>query len=291
MIANRAVWIRVCTFSGMLTAAAVAAACGGSSGPTAPAASVVATPTVSSVAVTSSASAMWLGQTLQMSATTTLSNGTTQSAPSGTWGSDAPGVATVSGTGLVTTVGPGDVTVYFDAAGGGRGTKRLSVYSDFEGTWSGNYQIANCSQTGGFQSANFCGTFAVGTVLPFRIVATVSGSGVVSATWLLGSLNFGPANGTAGSFYSTVTLTSTRFDSSLPSTSVWTLTQTSPNRISGSQQITFTSTSYSGTGVASGPIISYTKASLASASNASAVTRGPLASLTDAAARMGLRRP
>lgn len=242
--------------------ALAAAACGGSSSPSAPTASVVAAATVSSVTVSSSASGVWLGQTHQMSATTALSNGTTQTSPAGTWGTDAPGVATVNSSGLVTTVSPGDVTVYFDATGAGRATKRLTVYADFGGTWSGNYQITACSQTGGFVLATFCSVFSVGSVLPFRIIATSSGTGVVSATWLLGSVNYGPSNGTAGAFFSSVTLSGSHTDSALPSNSVWQLTQSSANRIVGSHQLTFTSTSYSGSGVVSGPIIAFTKSSL-----------------------------
>lgn len=265
---------------------AMAASACGSSSPTSPATS--AAPTVSSVSVTSNATGVWLGQGHQMSASTTLSNGTTQASPAGTWGTDAPSVATVSASGLVTTLGPGDVTVYFDATGGGRGTKRLTVYSDFGGTWSGNYQITSCNQTGGFIAASFCSVFSVGSVLPFRIVATAAGTGVVTASWTLGSINYGPSNGTAGSFFSSVTLSGTHFDTSLPSTSVWQLTQSSPNRIAGSHQLTFTSSSYSGSGVVSGPIVSFTK-SLQSASGATASVTSPR-SMEELGAVFGVRR-
>ena len=255
---NRAVTMRMCG----LAMALAAAACGGSSSPSAPSASAAAT-SITGVSVTSSATGVWLGQTHQMTATTTLSNGASQSSPAGTWGSDAPAVATVNSSGLVTTLSPGDVTVYFDATGGGRATKRLSIYADFEGTWTGNYQITSCGQTGGFSTLGFCGIWTTGSVLPFRLVITTTGSGVVSASWVLGSVNYGPTSGTAGAFYSSVTLSAFHQDSSLPSTSMWSLTQSLPSRIAGTHQLTITSNSYSGSGVVSGPIISFTK-SLAS---------------------------
>lgn len=264
--APRALVLPVC-----LLAAIVTAACGGSSSsPTSPTTTAAAA-TITAVTVTSAASGVWLGQQMQMSAATTLSNGSNNSTPSGTWGTDAPGVATVNSSGVVTTLGPGDVTVYFDATGGGRGTKRLTVYADFQGTWTGSYQIQSCTHTGYFQATNFCGSFAVGQVLPFSITATISNSGVVTANWLLGSLNFGPTSGTAGAFFSSVTLSATHFDTSLPSASVWQLTQTSPNRISGTLQVTFTSSSYVGSGIFSGPITSFTKSLISSSIGAGAM--------------------
>jgi len=98
----------------------LAPACGDKKNPTAP------TPTPTGVTVTSPNSTILVGQTEQMTATVTLSTGTTQ-VGTGTWGSDTPTVATVSQTGLVTAVSPGEVTIYFDATGDGRGTKRLRV--------------------------------------------------------------------------------------------------------------------------------------------------------------------
>lgn len=287
IVNNRAVAVRMC---GALMAL-VAAACGGSSSPSAPSTSAAATtPTVSNVSVSSSATGVWLGQTHQMSASATLSNGTTQTSPSGTWGTDATAVATVSSSGLVTTLSPGDVTVFFDASPGGRATKRLTVYADFEGTWTGNYQIASCNQTGGFSSANFCSVFSVGSVLPFRIVATSTGTGAVSATWVLGSVNYGPATGTAGAFFSSVTLSGSHSDTALPSTSIWQLTQSTPNRISGSQQLTFTSTSSSGAGTVSGPILTFAKSSLGMTTQGIGLLTAQPRSVEELAAALGLKR-
>ena len=287
IVHKRAVAVRMC---GALMAL-VAAACGGSSSPSAPTTSAAATtPTVSSVSVSSSATGVWLGQTHQMSASASLSNGTTQTSPSGTWGTDAPAVATVSSGGLVTTLSPGDVTVFFDANPGGRATKRLTVYADFEGTWTGNYQIATCNQTGGFVSASFCSVFTVGSVLPFRIVATSTGAGVVNASWVLGSVNYGPASGTAGTFFSSVTLSGSHSDTSLPSTSVWQLTQSAANRIAGSHQLTFTSSSYSGSGTVNGPIITFTKSSLGMTTQGIGLLTAQPRSVEELAAALGLKR-
>ncbi len=102
----------------------VFAVCGGKKSPTSPTPNP--SPTPSSVAVTSPNAAILVGQTEQMTAIVTLSDGTTR-AGTGTWGSDTPSVATVSQSGLATGLAAGEATIYFDATGDGRGSKRLRV--------------------------------------------------------------------------------------------------------------------------------------------------------------------
>ena len=70
-------------------------------------------PTQTAVSVTSTKSTIYVGQTVQMTATATMSDGTTQAA-TGTWGSDNTAVATVNQSGLVTAVSSGAATIYID---------------------------------------------------------------------------------------------------------------------------------------------------------------------------------
>lgn len=85
--------------------------------------------TITSVTVTSPHSAIWVGQTEQMTATVNMSDGTTK-AGTGTWGSDNTSVATVSQSGLVTGIAPGDATIFFDA----NDTQKLDAAGDTSGT-------------------------------------------------------------------------------------------------------------------------------------------------------------
>lgn len=121
-----------------------------------------------SVSITSASNAtFFIGATLQLEAQATLSDGTTRVATAVTWGSDAPGVAIVSATGLVTAVAAGEVTIFADV--NPRGTMRLRVLPDFNGTWHGMETLASCDDSGSFE--DFCAQFpAIGTTQDFGAV-------------------------------------------------------------------------------------------------------------------------
>jgi Bacterial Ig-like domain (group 2) len=134
----------------VVSACLLGATCGGSHGPTAP-----TTATISSLAVSSPNSTIFIGATEQLTATATLSNGSTAT-PAGTWGSDAPAVATVSASsGLVMGVGAGEATIYFDNMGR-RATKVVRVLPNYAGIWSGLYVVTSCTRSGGFMDTGFC---------------------------------------------------------------------------------------------------------------------------------------
>jgi hypothetical protein len=91
-----------------------------------------------------------VGETLQLSGT--VSSGGTAT---GTWGSDNTNVATVDNTGKVTAVSAGKATVFLDAQGA-RGTRLLTVYPSYRGSWNGYFTISGCTHSGDFSTVDFC---------------------------------------------------------------------------------------------------------------------------------------
>jgi hypothetical protein len=166
----------------VVSAFVVLSSCGGGGGPTAP--------TATSITINSTSAFLMLGQTETFTATVNFSNGTTQPVTGGTRGSDAAAVATVgASTGLVTTVKSGDVTIFVDAQGI-RGTKKITVVPNYQGTWSGLYVVNSCSQTGGFATTyKFCvSVFPVGTTAPVAFLNLTQTGGTVTGQTLLGSV-------------------------------------------------------------------------------------------------------
>ena len=139
-----------CVGAGCVLVLGVACSSGGGDNP------VAATPTTSSVLITSQSSGtFFIGATVQFEARETLSDGTTRVPTAVTWGSDAPGVATVSATGLVTAIAAGEVTIFADV--NPRGTMQFRVFPDFNGTWNGMETLASCEDSGSFE--DFCTQF------------------------------------------------------------------------------------------------------------------------------------
>ena len=119
----------------------LAVACGGDSGgPTGP------TPrspgATSSVSVTYPAEhgTIYIGDQVQFQATAS-SGGNGTAATNATWASDAPAVATVSSSGLVTAVSAGEATISAEVPAGGRGSVRIRVFPEFQGSWEGDLNV------------------------------------------------------------------------------------------------------------------------------------------------------
>jgi hypothetical protein len=126
--------------------------------------------TVQSIAVISSSDLLYIGISETFTATATMSDGSTKAVIGGVWGGDNPSVATVEvTTGQVTIVGSGVVNIFVDYQGQ-RGTKAIRGLPNYQGTWSGSYIINSCNATGDFLLAGFCDIFAVGTVAPIDLV-------------------------------------------------------------------------------------------------------------------------
>src|SRR5688572_21712706 len=169
-------------------------ACGGKNagtpvGPT-PAAPPPPAPTVTAVSIIGSR-ALRTGQTETMRAEAALSNGTTQTAANSTWSSSNSSVATVSEAGVVAAMAQGSANISV-SSGGASGQLPIQVWQDYQGTWTGDYVINVCTETGsGFRG--FCRTFPRGTELPFRLVLTQTND-AANGTLELGSF-FGPMRG------------------------------------------------------------------------------------------------
>ncbi|MEO7890997.1 MAG: Ig-like domain-containing protein [Vicinamibacterales bacterium] len=201
---------------------------------------VAPTPSTSSIAVNSTGTTLFLGSAETFTAVSTLSNGTTQ-ATTGTWTSDAQAIATVDGTGRVSGVASGDATISVDA-GGVRGSKRIRVLPNYQGSWLGNYIIDGCSSIGPspwttacslgfpngksftlafqFTQANgiVSGTAAQNAVLSNQFSSSVQGNGAVTAQ----------AVGNLGTTSSSQT---------------WNLQSTTDGRIAGTLRFVYTDTS------------------------------------------------
>jgi hypothetical protein len=94
---------------------------------------------------------IYIGMAPQLQAVETLSDGTTRPVTAA-WSSDTPAVATVTATGIVAAIGAGEATIAADA-NGRRGTLRIRVYPNFNGTWHGIESSVSCDDTGAFEGA------------------------------------------------------------------------------------------------------------------------------------------
>ena len=149
------------------------AGCGGGSN-TAPA------PVVTAPAINTSNTMIYLGQTVQFSAT---GGGTIR------WGGDNSTVATVDQTtGRVTGVGIGRVTIWAENESG-RTTRLLRGLPSFAGSWRGNYTIQDCQSNGAFAIIAFCSSnFRQGQSLSMTLNISQTDDRITSGAVALGSL-------------------------------------------------------------------------------------------------------
>ncbi len=147
-------------------------ACGGGGG--SPAVPSVQAPTISTTNTT-----IYVGQTVQFTAS---GAGTIR------WGGDAPGVATVDpASGRVTGVGNGRVTIWAENEGG-RTTRLLRGLPSYAGTWSGTYAVTGCQATGDILTISFCGNFSASDILSIGLQISQTDDRVTGGSFTLGSL-------------------------------------------------------------------------------------------------------
>jgi len=227
-----------------LVVGASLSACGSNSSP--------AAPSNFTISVTSQNTNVLFGATEQMVAT--ASDG--RSVSGGTWSSDNPAVATVGTTGSVTPTGAGQATIIFTASSGQVGTKVLRGLPNLSGSFSGNYTVNNCSQTGQVALANICGS--LGSQAPYTFTFTQSVD-VVSGRFFLGTVEFDNISATIGlggnlSFSGrAITGGSAIVDAT------WNLTASKPTTLGGTVAEEFTSTGLSGQANVNGSITTVNK--------------------------------
>jgi len=146
--------------------AVLLAACGSDS-PQTPTAPSGGAPSGSTTGVSVSVpSPVRMGQTAQATGSETLSSGQSRPISAG-WLSDAPAVASVTGTGLVRGLTNGRATIYV-VVGGRQGQQVLRVLPDYQGSWIGSLQTKGCSETGVFDSIDFCDQYSAGDRYIYR---------------------------------------------------------------------------------------------------------------------------
>jgi hypothetical protein len=156
-----------------------------------------------------------VGRTVQASARATFSNGAS-TAIAGGFVSDTPGVATATTGGLITGVAVGDVTISLDYSGA-HASKTVHVLPAYDGIWAGTYVIDSCTQTEGFETANFCGPFTAGLSATIAFSSTqVADLTTITGQFALGSA-LGVGNGTVSptgtlTYNGAITGTTTRME-------------------------------------------------------------------------------
>ncbi len=159
----------------LLVAAAGAACNSKDSSPGAP------SETVTEITISPATDFLKLKATERFTATARLGGGATR-AVTPRWSSDTTAVATVDSGGLVTAVGIGSSTIVADYEGL-RATRLIQVLPDYAGRWTGDFVVASCSVTGGFQ-AQWCRQIQALPALPARLDLVQTRS-AVSGSWTL----------------------------------------------------------------------------------------------------------
>lgn len=193
------------------------------------------------ITVKSSSDLLHLGASETFTAMLTTASGTTQTVSVGTWGSDAPTVAQVDGSGQVTGIASGEATIFVDAQGV-RGTKRIRILPNYQGSWIGSYVIESCSSTGQFfryACSNGDG-FAINSVFPMALQLTQAGD-VVTGNTALGSVISGQFS-VAVSPIGDVQITTFGTSSGSQYSQGWSLQSTVAGRITGVLNVVITHT-------------------------------------------------
>jgi hypothetical protein len=231
----------MCRCAGVAIVGVALVACGGTGDTRSPAAP---TPTITGITV-SGPSMVFIGATESYTASATLSNGSTE-VPACAWGGDAPTVATVEpSTGRVTGTGSGEVTIWCDARGV-RGTKRVRVLPNYQGTWLGSYAVDACEQSGDFALVGFCANFPRDRVFPLSGMLTQQNDTVTGA-FHLGQVQGQQASGPVA-LDGTLRLTIVHVGTgSFTLTSDWAVNSTRPGQLSGSMVQLWRDAALSGT--------------------------------------------
>lgn len=161
-------------------------ACGGGGSSTPP--TPVKTPNSVTIGP-SAAGTLKIGDDQTYTATVNWSDGS-QTVETAAWSSDNTAVATVDGTGKAHGVNSGEATLIAKTTtSNAQGTLKIRVVPNYQGTWTGDYTVRNCTATGAFDPGDWCGRdgFAPGTILPIKLAFTQTAD-KITGTITLGTL-------------------------------------------------------------------------------------------------------
>jgi len=214
--------------------------------------------TTQSITVISSSDLLYIGTEEIFTATATMSDGSTKAVVGGVWSGDNPSVATVeASTGQITIVGSGMVNISV-SYGGKLGSKAIRGLPDYQGTWTGSYIIDSCNATGDLELAGFCDIFIIGTVMPIDLVLTQDQDRVTGRFYLgdLSADTTGPV-ATNGQLPLTGLVSSDPFTIDI----LLGLQSTTPGQITGTLDMLWLTTEFSGSGLLSCSILSLNRTS------------------------------
>jgi hypothetical protein len=232
------------------------AACGGgSSSPATPTPAPVATAV--SLAISPSTDLIKIQGTESFTVTATMSDGSSK-AVSGTWASDASAIATVDTAGKVTGVSAGQASIAV-SYGGVSARRTIRVVPDYQGSWSGDYTVLTCQDSGDFAKEDWCKVALQNGVIRVTMVLTQTRD-AVSGTWAH-DVMAGTAQGTIETG-GTLPLAGTgMLDHTPMAISGWRSLSTDNRSQTGRFNLTFTSTVWSGSAQASVEIRTCVKSS------------------------------
>jgi hypothetical protein len=147
-------------------------------------------PSVTGVALVGVVDMMKTGASADLVLQATYSNGATERM-SGTWNSSNGAVVQVSN-GRVTALGPGEAVISAECQHG-RATASIRVVPDYQGSWSGAYQMQTCNATGDFAREDLCDFLDIPSVSEMALRLTQNRA-EVTGTIVLGGLS-GDAQG------------------------------------------------------------------------------------------------
>jgi hypothetical protein len=135
----------------------------------------------------STAGLIKVGDDQVYTATVNWSDGS-QTTETASWTSDNSNVATIDGTGKAHGISGGEASLV-GTTSHGAGVLKIRVVPNYQGTWTGDYTVRNCTATGAFSPSDWCGrdAFAPGTILPI-IMAFTQNADKITGTITLGSV-------------------------------------------------------------------------------------------------------
>jgi len=241
------------------------AACGGSSTPTAPAA------TTTGITISGNTDLLRVQENVTFAAVASRSDGSTQAVTE--WASDAPTVLSINATtGVATGLAAGQATITA-RNGGVAATRLLRVVPHYQGAWTGRYLVAGCTASGDYLTFGWCGSLQ-GQNLPFSLTLSQTRD-TVSGTITFGEYT-GSVSGSAA-MNGALTLAGTAVSGGASiSISSWSTNSASFGVMTGNFSQRVTSTTLSGSAIHTSQILSATRGANSEMSfGVSAPSRGP----------------